>query len=224
MTEARLVGSYPVTSTIVLTRFKVQQPYTFQAGQHTKLGFTTPLGATHERPFSMASSPRGDEVEFIVELKKNSPAGEFFSTVKEGSVVQLSPPQGLLTVSTIDTPLHFIAAGMGLAPFRSICQDLFLRGYNAHIRLTHLREPGSWGRIDEELAGWHKARQNFSYSLVHTSIDQASQKDWQWRHVSLGDPSVGEITYLCGSPLFVERLSAEMRSRGFTTEQIVTGG
>ena len=223
-TKARLIASRPVTKKIILARFTLGKPIDFTAGQYVTVALDMPSGKTVERPFSIASSPRlSRKMEFIIELKKTSPVGTFFSKAKKGSTIRLRDPKGAMTVNSGNQALHFIAAGMGLAPFRSICQDLIGRGYKGHVRFSHLREPSSWGPIDEELAEWYKTWKNFSYSLIHTSIEQASEPQWQWRHLSLGDPSHGELTYLCGSPTFVENLSREMRSRGFASKQIVTG-
>jgi benzoate/toluate 1,2-dioxygenase reductase subunit len=223
--RAQLIDTQPITDGIILTRFALSEPLSFNAGQHVMVSLRSEGGQTIERPFSVASSPRrAGEIEFMVQLKEGSPVAYFFSNAHNGSTIGLRDPQGMLTVERNNRPLHFVAAGMGLAPFRSICEDLFGGDYSSHIRLSHLREPASWGPIDEELARWHKTRNNFSYSLIHTSTLQASQEGWGWRHLSLGEPRNGEVTYLCGSPAFVSRLASEMAERGFMSDQIVTGG
>ena len=221
--EGRLLQKQILSPKSLLARVQLPRDFAFRAGQYVVLRLPLKDGEVYERPFSIASPPtHSGEGEFLVARKASSKGAQFFEEAAEGAVISLRGPFGSVVVDDKEKPLHFIAAGLGAVPFRAICKDLFEKKYKESVRLTLLREPAHWAVFDEELVLWHRTWKQFSYSVVHTTIEQATHPAWQWRHLGLGKPEHGEVLYISGSKAFVAALKSELQKRGFAPEQVIT--
>lgn len=219
--QGRLLDRHYLAPDLLVARIETPRDFSYRAGQYVSL--LLPEGnATVEKPFSIFSSPlQRDHMELLIQLKPGKAATAFFEKTNPGEAISWKGPFGNLVMQQELGPAHFIGAGMGVAPLRGICKDLLEQGIAEPIRLSHLREPGSWGVFDEELADWHRACKNFSYSLIHTRVEQAQSPGWDWRHLPLGIPEQDERVFLCGSKGFVRALLQELQRRGFKKSQIV---
>ena len=224
--RGRLIGKKFLAPTILLVRLAPDAPFDFRAGQYVMVGIPLSDGTSVERPFSIASPPHAsNELEFLVQMKAGSAVPEFFRRAQRGAFVVLRGPLGgTLQLPKRRRPLHFLAAGCGIAPFRAMMKDLFSRDPNASVRLSFLREPVVWGVIDDELAQWYRTCQNFSYSIIHMRTDEALKPEWQWRHVDLGEPLHGEFVFLAGGSGFIVGLKNHLLERGFNSTHIITEG
>ncbi|MBS1563319.1 MAG: FAD-dependent oxidoreductase [Bacteroidetes bacterium] len=117
-------------------RFWIQVPelesFDFTPGQFVTLDL--PI---HEKPakrwrsYSIASWPDGTNVFELVIVLLEGGAGTtyLFNEVKEGSELTLRGPQGVFVLpEAIDRDLFFICTGTGIAPFRSMANNLLNRG------------------------------------------------------------------------------------------------
>lgn len=222
--RGRLVEKTALTPTILLVRLALKEKrLKFHPGQYVMLGVPLADGTSIERPYSIASAPQSKELEFLIELKKGSAVPEYFDAARAGAHVTVRGPLGgSFQIPSKKQPLHFLAAGCGIAPFRAMMTDLFKRNPRSRVRCSFLREPARWGVIDDELAQWYRKCENFSYSIIHMRTDEASKPGWQWRHVDLGEPSHGELLYLAGGSGFVANLKTHLLAKGFKTRNIIT--
>ena len=115
-------------------RFFIQvdemEAFPFRAGQFVTLDL--PI---HEQPnkrwrsYSIASWPDGSNVFelLIVLLEGGAGTTYLFDKVKVGSVLSFRGPQGVFVLpDTLDKNIFFICTGTGIAPFRSMLNDLRL--------------------------------------------------------------------------------------------------
>lgn len=97
-----------------------KKQFLFKAGQFCFLRLNkNKLYARH--PFTISSSPKENELRFIVKL-----TGRFtkaLSELKRGEEVIVDGPFGIFTIENCDKDLVFIAGGVGIAPFISIVKD-----------------------------------------------------------------------------------------------------
>jgi ferredoxin-NADP reductase len=91
------------------------------------------------RSYSIASVPDGGNMIelLIVQLEGGAGTGYMFEQVGVGDSVTLRGPQGVFTTPEVqDKELFFICTGTGVAPFRSMVQDLRqkgAKGYRIHL-------------------------------------------------------------------------------------------
>lgn len=225
--RGRLAEKQFLTPTIMLVRLALKdRQFRHVPGQYAMLGVPLKDGSSIERPYSIASAPhQRDGLEFLVQQKHGSAVPDYFSTAKIGAAVTVRGPLGgSFKLPPKNRPLHFFAAGCGIAPFRAIMKDLFKRSPRAEVRFSFLREPAQWGVIDDELAAWYRTCQNFSYSIIHMRTEEALQSRWEWRHVDLGEPAHNELVYLAGGSGFVANLKTHLLKKGFKTRNIITEG
>lgn len=102
--------------------------FDFRAGQFVTLEF--PI---HEKParrwrsYSIASPPNGtNEIELvIVLLEGGSGTTWLFNNAKEGDEIPVRGPQGVFTLpDQVEQDLFLICTGTGIAPFRSMLQNI----------------------------------------------------------------------------------------------------
>ena len=129
-----------LTSDVFELVFEVPEaPCTFVAGQFVSIE----VPPRHEeekmvmRQYSISSRPRS---EHIFELcYKKIPGGRatdgLFSNLEINDMVQFVGPAGHFTLKREHNPLVFIATGTGVAPFKSMLEDLWARGHKGKTTL-----------------------------------------------------------------------------------------
>src|SRR3989344_2629646 len=218
--RSRLLHKEHLTPAIILAHVNAPEDFIFQAGQYVNLGVAREGGEV-QKPVSIASAPsQNGHLEFIIKLTLGKVLGAFFSEASPGAEMSVTGPMGGFVVEERG-PIHFIAAGVGVAPVRSMYQDLLLRRYKYPVRLSLLREPEEWGVFDVELAESYRACKNFSYSLIHASPELAGP-EWGWRHLNIGFPEQDETGYLSGSREFVSKIKETLLARGFEADRLIT--
>jgi len=123
--QVKLISREKLTAEIALFRVEKPQGFQFLPGQYCLVsvpptGFQDDRGL--RRPLSIASSPLEKELLFLTKLSESA----FKRTMAEmapGAAIILDQPLGSLTLpADTATPLAFLAGGVGIAPFRSICR------------------------------------------------------------------------------------------------------
>jgi CDP-4-dehydro-6-deoxyglucose reductase len=105
------------------------EKFEFKAGQFITMDL--PIGDRRQkrwRSYSIANAPDGTNViEFcIVHLEGGNASGYFFNEVNIGTSIKFKGPDGNFVLpETIENDLVFICTGTGIAPFRSMIQDIF---------------------------------------------------------------------------------------------------
>lgn len=175
--------------------------FQYAPGQYMKIL----LDDGSHRSFSMASAPRGNDVDFHV---RRIAGGRFTATrlptLQPGDRLEVEVPHGSFSLRKEDyRPLLMIATGTGLAPIKSMLESLMDDPDCPPVSLY-------WGArsmedlyLHHEIAAWGERLYDFQYVPV---LSRAGD-DWRGRrgHVQdavcqdHGDLSEHAI-YLCGSP------------------------
>ena len=102
--------------------------FSFRAGQFVTLDL--PIAekpAARWRSYSIASAPSEDNViELLIVLLEGGAGSTYiFNEIKEGSEFVVRGPQGVFTLpESIESDLFFICTGTGIAPFRSMLNNI----------------------------------------------------------------------------------------------------
>jgi len=187
--EAEVVNIIQETAT---TRRFLLQPLEgespdFRPGQFVTLDL--PIHETRQkrwRSYSIASAPNPKEpLELcIVHLPKGAGTTYLFEAVEVGSVIKYKEPAGVFTLKTpIERDLVMICTGTGVAPFRSMIQNIINQNI-AHKKI-HLIF-GTRFKADvlyqEEFQVLAEVYPNFSYSIALSREEEipprSASVDW----------------------------------------------
>lgn len=133
--EAKLIGSERLAGGVAIFRFEKPESFQFIAGQWCLLtvpamGFEDDRGL--RRPLSIASSPLEKELIFATKLS-DSAFKRTLAEMQPGTAITLGSPMGALVLPAENTvPLVFLAGGIGITLFRSMCR------YAADAKTGHL--------------------------------------------------------------------------------------
>lgn len=123
--EAKLIDRERLAGGVAAFRFDKPEGFQFMAGQWCLLtlpnmGFDDDRGL--KRPLSIASSPLEKEIMFVIKLG-DSAFKRTMAEMQPGTAVTLGPPMGALVLpAETETPLVFLAGGLGITLFRSMCR------------------------------------------------------------------------------------------------------
>jgi naphthalene 1,2-dioxygenase ferredoxin reductase component len=204
-----------MTHDIKRVRLGLSKPFEFSPGQYATLQFTP----EHIRPYSMAVTSAGDEVEFHIRLV---PGGRVTSYVanelKAGDSVRLSGPLGTayLRQKSVD-PVICIAGGTGLAPVLSILRGMADSGMNNPVHVYFgVRSP-----VDVYGLGWlEELRKKLPELTTHVIVATAGENGAYRTGVLTDainedfDSLKGWRAYVAGAPVMVDAASILLSQKG----------
>ncbi len=123
--QAKFIGREKLANEVTVLHIEKPEGFRFLAGQYClvsvpDIGFQDDRGL--RRAFSIGSSPLEKELLFVTKLG-GSALKRTMAEMAPGSVITLGQPLGSLTLpEDKTTPLVFLAGGLGIAPFRSLCR------------------------------------------------------------------------------------------------------
>lgn len=181
----------------------------FKAGQY--LHIILPSG--ERRSYSMANAPHQSDV---LQLHiRHVPGGLFSGQVqqlKPGDIVLVELPFGQFHLREDSArPIVFIAASTGLAPIKSMVDDMIRRKLQRPIRLF-------WGVRDAQdlyaLATWQAWAQRLPDFQLSISVESGEGEQWPGHRTgrlddallaAVSDMSDHEV-YCCGSPAMIDAM------------------
>lgn len=140
--KARLLRVESHTDTIKTFLFEPERPVHFLPGQFTELHLPHP-GADERGDrhwFTVSTSPTEPLIGLTTKFADSlsSSYKKQLLHLKPGATVHLADPMGDFTLpKSVDTPLVFVAGGMGITPVRSIAKFLVDTGQKRSIHLLY---------------------------------------------------------------------------------------
>lgn len=228
MILATLENKKQLTPKIIELDLKPTRPQkiNFEAGQFVLLEVPQKSGAV-TRPYSIASNPKQNKFfSFCVGIFPGGKGSEYVRNLKIGDKLKMGDPLGFFTISKndYDNDFLFVAAGTGIAPFKSIIPQMLEQGFdNKIILLFGLRSEEDIFYFDffRNLSAQHK---NFKF------IPTLSQpkKGWQGIKGRVTDfiannklPYKKFKIYACGSPQMTNDVSELLISKGVNPKNLM---
>jgi NAD(P)H-flavin reductase len=212
--------------------FPAVLPFKFEAGQFIILNVADAEGKPQRRSYSIASSPKNtDYVELCVKILPDGRVSGFLDTVREGHHIEVDGPYGKFTVDKeAKKEIILVAAGVGIAPIRSLLLDLHESGYDAPVSLFFGFRFMTDYLFKEEFARLKKEYPLFSYYPVISrpkdgeegediGMDVGHVNGILFKYIKNAD---NKIVYICGSLPMVKDVVAELQGIGITRDQIRT--
>jgi phenol hydroxylase P5 protein len=197
---------------------ELDRPMAFNAGQYVQL--RAPGGET--RPYSVATPPGdGRRIELHV---KRSPGGVatdgwIFSRLAAGDQVPLSGPYGQFSFRPARRqPVLLLAGGTGLAPMKSIIQNIDQRnGCGFPVTLYHGASTAAGLYEQAWLEEFAAARDWFEYRPALSREEHRGRRGRVPELLAQDYPRAsGHVAYICGSPEFTaDTMKALMKARLF---------
>jgi ferredoxin-NADP reductase len=185
--------------------------FAFIPGQHVTLGLE---GAGINREYSIYSGCNDDYLEFIVKIHPGSDSATALGALKPGAAVALAGPYGAFHLPpdfNTSTPVWFFAAGVGIAPFRSIIRSTPDIDY--HIVHGVREAADAYGR-------------HFYDPTRHlTCCSRLSDGDFHGRVTVWLQQNIipcNALVFICGSANMVADTYECLRTQGLHSDQLLT--
>lgn len=214
-------------SNITTFFFRPERPVHYTAGQFIEL--TVP----HKKPddrgqrrwFTLSSPPGKEFLTITTKYAGDDKTSSFKKTLfklKPGTELNMSDPMGdFVLPKLIQTPLVFVAGGIGITPFHSILEWLASTNEKRPIKLLY-----AVSNEDEILF-----QDTFNRAGVHATVVVSNPSPaWggETGHLSaemilgLEQPSDNTLIYLSGPELMVQSLAKDLHKAGVAKNQIVS--
>lgn len=218
--------SEDITDDITTFWFKPEQPLRYTAGQFTELTLNHPHPDDRgmKRWFTLSSAPGGELVSITTRRAhdKGSTFKKTLWSMKAGHEVDLAEAMGdFVLPKLIQTPLIFVAGGIGVTPFHSMAAWLAEAKEERPIRLLHAV------RTEEDII--------FQDTFSAAGFDETvivSEPSTTWGGVrgrldaemilGLEKPSDDALIYLSGPEPMLEALEKDLLAHDVEKRQLVT--
>lgn len=223
--KATFVTRQQLTGTIVSFSFKPAQDFTFTAGQFIELTLTghEENGAPAKRWFTISSSPHEELITITTRLGEAShtPFKRALNNLQPGDEVAMSEPMGDFVLPMLmQTPLVFIAGGIGITPFHSILSWTAHTGEQRPIKMIY----GVHTEDDIIFQDtFDTAKQHVTVVVKDPSSAWGGERgDITGRMiVGLENPSPETLFYVSGPEPFVQHVQKELEATGISSQQII---
>jgi ferredoxin-NADP reductase len=205
--------------------FKPERPLRYTAGQYAQLTlpYVHPDDRGQKRWFTLSSSPTEELVSVTTKFaeKKSSSFKKHLFKLEPGAELAISDPMGdFVLPKLIQTPLVFVAGGIGITPFRSILGWLAATGGQRPIKLLY-----GVHNEDEIIAQdvFDRAKQHATIVVSDPTAAWGGERGQLTAELILGleKPSEGTLVYVSGPEPMVEALEKDLRQAGLPKHQLV---
>ena len=210
------------SDTVRLFTIEHNEELEFKAGQFVNLSFEDE-GEKYMKPYSIASNPEyKNSLQLSIKLVSDGRVTQHLWNKKEGDNVTLKGPFGLFTVRNKKEKIVFIGTGTGIAPLRSMIQDLiYNQKTEKQITLIFGVRYDDEILFKEEFEKLEKENPHFKY------IPVVSRPTGNWigrtGHVHMNFDSIDVLNsefYICGLPAMFDSAKAKLLELGTEESQI----
>jgi ferredoxin-NADP reductase len=206
--------------------FRTEQPVHYTAGQFTELTLPHPHPDDRgiKRWFTLSGAPGGEFLTITTKYAGDKHSSTFKKALfhlEPGAEVDLAAPMGdFVLPKLIQTPLVFVAGGIGLTPFHSIFEWLATTGEKRPIKFLY------GVRSEDEIVFQNTFKQA---GIEPTIIVSDPSPAWggERGHLSaelilgLEKPSDDALIYVSGPEPMVESLEKQLKQAGIPKDRLV---
>ncbi len=228
--QARLLRALPLVPDATTKHFEFAlaagHPFTFRAGQFISMHLPG-NGADDVRAYSLASAPRPAGFDLCLNRVAGGRFSNYLCDLPPGSTIRFAGPFGFFTLpERLERNLVFVATGTGIAPIRSMLQELFAPGRAPEREvwlIFGVRYPETilYRSEFEQLAAAHS---NFHFwpTLSRAPESWTGRRGHVQPHLeALCRDRVGRLDiYVCGLKLMVDDVRARLKTMGFDRKAI----
>lgn len=223
--QAALTHKTVLTDTIASFSFKPERSFSYTAGQFIEL--TLPGHHEHGQPakrwFTLSSSPHEELLTITTRVgaAAHSPFKKALTSLTPGDHVIISEPLGdFVLPKLLQTPLVFIACGIGITPFRSILEWLHHSDEQRNIKMIYNVKNEDDIIFQDTFTN---AKQHVSLVVDQPSAAWGGERGPLTAEMVTGitEPTDETLVYISGPEAFVQKLQADLTDQGISNQQIV---
>lgn len=212
------------TDTITSFYFKSATPVHYTAGQFIEL--TLPHDNADDRGirrwFTLASSPKDEFLQITTRVvPESSTFKKTLDALKPGADIYMSDPMGDFVLPKLQqTPLIFVAGGIGVTPFHSMLTWIAQTGEERPIKLL------IGVRTEDDIIfqdTFDAAKQHATIVVSDPSESWGGERGRVSAELILGleRPTDDTLVYVSGPEPMVEGLGSELKKAGLSSKQLV---
>ncbi|HET9173915.1 MAG TPA: FAD-dependent oxidoreductase [Candidatus Saccharimonadales bacterium] len=215
-----------LTDNIYSFYFETELPLQYTAGQFTQmtLSHNEPDNRGIKRWFTLSSSPTEDMLSITTKIASThgSTFKQALQNLKPGDSIGIDEPMGdFVLPKHPQTPLVFIAGGIGITPFRSMFRWLADTGNERPIKFLYAV------RSEDEIV----FQRDLNEARVHSTIVVSNPSDaWGGERgkltaeqiLGLEKPAEDSLIYMSGPEPMLVALSQDLVDAGIHKSQLVT--
>lgn len=219
-----IISETPETKTFRFDTTEKELP--FIPGQFVMLTIDIPGKVLVTRPLSIASSPLEKHIMDLTVKKFHDGVMSSFlcDHAKIGDVYKIKGPYGVFTLNEEAKHVVFIAAGSGIAPFRSMWRYVREKGLGIDITLLFSSKTQDYIIFREEL---EELNNNGNMKVVHT-LTRNTNPQWNGYARRIDKEMIEEVArdfnnklfYACGPPQMCESAKQALIELGVPAEKI----
>jgi ferredoxin-NADP reductase len=228
--KVRMVERREYAGGILTVTFTKPEGYTHKPGQWCFLELPD-LGVADEgglrRHLSITAAPGEDTIGFATKIS-DSAFKQTLTKLEVGSEILIEEAKGRLALpKDRDTPICFLAGGIGITPFRSMAMDNFLTGGGHETTLLYSSRTPEETPYFEEFQKLTEEDDKFRFVATMTRMQQ-SKMSWDGREGRMDAKMIAEefprwregAFYLAGPPNMVATILDLLKELGVPSENV----
>lgn len=223
--KATFAKRQQLTDTIASFSFKPEREFSFTAGQYINLTLTGHVehGESAERWFTISSAPHEDYITITTRVGEAAHTAfkRALDKLTVGAQVDISEPMGAFVLPRLlQTPLIFVAGGIGITPFHSILSWLANSKEERNIRMLYSV------RTEDDIIfqeTFDKANQHVTLVVAEPSAAWGGERGQLTAEMILGieKPSSDTLIFVSGPEPFVQKVQNDLAALDVSNQQIV---
>lgn len=206
--------------------FESETGFDFEAGQFVNaLAPSGPDQKIIKRPYSIASPPfLNGYIDLVWKRVEGGFMTNYFWKLKEGDRLQIQGPLGRFCLKKpLPHRLVFVATGTGIAPFRSMIQQMFKEGTDRNIWLIFGNRYETDILYDEEWRGLASQHSNFHYlPTISRPQNWTGEREYVQKALAKTIPSPEDThLYICGLTNMINEVQKTALEMGFAKDQVL---
>jgi ferredoxin--NADP+ reductase len=225
-----------LTRDLWIVRLRTDRPVEFVAGQYITIGLLE-QNKLVERPYSAASAPEEEALEFFIEEVPGGKLTPYLHQVPVGGEVYVRPSaRGRFTLQeTPERPNHFMVATVtGIAPFAAMVRHLAAREADTgppplRVAILHGASLSPELGLRQELAARARERSWLRYIPTVSRIwldagwrgERGRVEDVARKYLDeMGFGADSTTAYLCGNPHMIRQMRGVLERAGFERRNV----
>lgn len=144
----------------------------FQAGQHVEVTIEVD-GRRLRRTWTLSGGAHESTLRLTIgKIPRGRVTGWIHEQLSVGTIVTLSAARGEFVLPAGDTPVVFVAGGVGITPALSMIRTLANSGFTRPFTLVHYARTDAHAIARDELERYARLEPNFRYVCIVTNDDQ----------------------------------------------------
>jgi NAD(P)H-flavin reductase/ferredoxin len=207
--EAKIVENVACTHDIHMIKLKLQEPQNIEYASGQFFEFDIP-GLEETRAYSLANKyQEGCILEFHIKRVPDGKGSNYMCDLQVGDIVTGSGPYGSMMLRNRDKDLIFIAGGSGMAPIKSLLEELFSESFEKEAWFFY----GARTKKDLYLLNeWMDlAKQHPNFHFIPALSQPGATDEWDGEVGFIADVILRKLenmsnmdAYLCGPPIMIE--------------------